>query len=411
MQPQSQISSAEEDSVELALFREAWKAEVKRKKATAHSAPAQPASETSQSILPSASSLSPPVPSLSTVITQRKPEHAPSAASAPLHIVLTPTDKLRGGLDKYRQAVQHEQRGEFDEALDLYRQAFRVHSDIDQLYQKEEMLATLLSAKASASVDAITSKPHSGASDGKVDALAHSLETNVKITDKADHGATTGSLSEIIAAFPSDPAPSFQPEDEKQPVLLNMLPDEMIVHALSMLDTMSLERFSLVNRKARILTLDSTIWRTLVVSIYRPPQISSFELIQAAIQERFFDYRRVYIEVPRVRFDGVYIAVCHYVRPGLSENHWVNISHLITYHRYLRFFPSGQVLSLLANEEHKPQSIIPQLKPTLRMKVKQTNTLSSFVSPSYSLTSYSFLGSLHRQLGPHRHRPMPYKPC
>jgi hypothetical protein len=35
-----------------------------------------------------------------------------------------------------------------------------------------------------------------------------------------------------------------------------------------------------------------------------------------------------------------------------------------------RFFPNGQVLSLLANEEHSPQQVIPLLKYTLRMKVR-----------------------------------------
>jgi len=80
------------------------------------------------------------------------------------------------------------------------------------------------------------------------------------------------------------------------------------------------------------------------------------------------DYRRVYIEHPRLRLDGVYIAVCHYVRAGLSDNAWVKITHLITYHRYLRFFQNGQVLSLLANEELGPQQVIPLLKPTLGMK-------------------------------------------
>ena len=57
-------------------------------------------------------------------------------------------------------------------------------------------------------------------------------------------------------------------------------------------------------------------------------------------------------EQPRLRMDGVYIAVCHYMcvclllmlliaylplisRPGLSENYWVHTSHLVTYHRYL----------------------------------------------------------------------------
>lgn len=34
-----------------------------------------------------------------------------------------------------------------------------------------------------------------------------------------------------------------------------------------------------------------------------------------------------------------------------------------------RFYPNGQVLSLLANEELPPQQVISVLKPTLRMKV------------------------------------------
>jgi F-box protein 9 len=56
-------------------------------------------------------------------------------------------------------------------------------------------------------------------------------------------------------------------------------------------------------------------------------------------------------------------------RAGLSENVWISVSHLITYHRYLRFFPSGAVLSLLANEDAKPQELVHQLRPGLRMKV------------------------------------------
>jgi hypothetical protein len=44
----------------------------------------------------------------------------------------------------------------------------------------------------------------------------------------------------------------------------------------------------------------------------------------------------------------------------------IDISDILT----SRFYPNGQVLSLLANEEHTPQQIIPLLKPTLRMKVR-----------------------------------------
>ena len=57
------------------------------------------------------------------------------------------------------------------------------------------------------------------------------------------------------------------------------------------------------------------------------------------------------------------------VRSGYSENAWVNVTHLITYHRYLRFLPNGVVLSLLANEDQSPQDVVHYLKPGLKMKV------------------------------------------
>ena len=57
------------------------------------------------------------------------------------------------------------------------------------------------------------------------------------------------------------------------------------------------------------------------------------------------------------------------VRAGHNENAWVNITHLITYHRYLRFMPNGVVLSLLANEDQSPHDVVRNLKPGLKMKV------------------------------------------
>lgn len=57
--------------------------------------------------------------------------------------------------------------------------------------------------------------------------------------------------------------------------------------------------------------------RKLVNETYKPPQIpllpdgeSSLEYLS---QQYLNDYRRLYIEHPRIRMDGVYIAVCHYM--------------------------------------------------------------------------------------------------
>ena len=55
------------------------------------------------------------------------------------------------------------------------------------------------------------------------------------------------------------------------------------------------------------------IVRTFVEDLYVPPQITYDEEIDDLLDDYMNDYRRVYIEHPRIRLDGVYIAVCHYM--------------------------------------------------------------------------------------------------
>lgn len=58
---------------------------------------------------------------------------------------------------------------------------------------------------------------------------------------------------------------SFQPEDIKLGAPLDRLPDELVVSILGKFaadkDVTSIERFALVCRKARIVSLDDAIWR------------------------------------------------------------------------------------------------------------------------------------------------------
>lgn len=59
---------------------------------------------------------------------------------------------------------------------------------------------------------------------------------------------------------------------------------------------------------------------------------------------------------PRVRFDGVYVSTCNYVRPGRGDG-WSAPMIMVTYYRYLRFFRDGAVLSLLTTDE--PKDVVP----------------------------------------------------
>jgi len=80
--------------------------------------------------------------------------------------------------------------------------------------------------------------------------------------------------------------------------------------------------------------------RDLVRATYKPPQIPDPELLTLVVEHVLFDSRRIYVGQPRIRLDGVYIAICYYMfvlllyqnadfptltllshrRPGLSKN-------------------------------------------------------------------------------------------
>ena len=130
------------DNEELSRFREQWKAEVKQR------AQAQGAQ--------SLSTKSPPIDSIA------PPNHVPVQPSTTSLPVVTPaytrahysgntsthvSKSLASALETYRSAVQAEQARDLDEALLLYRQAFRLDSNVDKAYHKEELrLAALMPA-------------------------------------------------------------------------------------------------------------------------------------------------------------------------------------------------------------------------------------------------------------------------
>ncbi|KAI9451680.1 hypothetical protein BJY52DRAFT_91289 [Lactarius psammicola] len=368
------VAVEEQETEELRSFRESWKREVQEKQRLQH---------------PSQDAARPTAPP--------KPASASEARALSRHP--RPLQSRNGALEVYIRAVKHEQAGELDEALRLYRQAFRMDPNIDRVYHLgEQRAARALEASAPVATSVGPEIEMKTVDAGNV--TRGVTRTHTKLASSVAHHPdrhVSGVLARIVADFPE--VLSFEAEDEKAPLFLQRLPDELLVHILRHLGTTTIERFACVSRKARVITLDAAIWRTFVETIYKPPQISPNEILDDIVDNYSSDYRRVYIERPRVRLDGVYIAVCHYIRHGLSENAWVNISHLITYHRYLRFYPNGQVISLLANEEHEPQQVITMLRPTLRMKGFYIGTwklvgvkvhVSNLVDPSNPDARYSF---------------------
>ncbi|KAG6833000.1 hypothetical protein H0H87_012586 [Tephrocybe sp. NHM501043] len=373
MQLQTSWAPPEDEPNELARFRQEWLAELRSRKtvagtpgtATAQNDPGIDAQDhnSSKAVFQSAVTYTRGLHKINGS-SPRADDGASTTYTASVHLATnTLPVTLESALNIYRKAVQKEQSGDLDDALSLYRQAFRMDAHVDSVYYREEALAAI----AAVQQDPLHTSTDS---DTLVEGLTAKIQTSLIV--KPTLRATTQALSILLAGFPANI--SFEPENEEEPVHLQKVPDELVVMFLRKLDTTSIERFASVSRKARIIALDSGIWRELVGATYNPPQVADVTELTAVLERCLYDYRRVYIEHPRVRIDGVYIATCHYIRPGLSENPWSNMNHLITYHRYLRFFSNGQVLSLLTNEEKSPQEVIPILKPTLRMQGLQVGT-------------------------------------
>lgn len=204
------------DSDELARFRAEWRDEVERRK-TSTSTTATVTDEPPRKFeipLPT-----PAAASKATIVSDFP--NAPHSASQ------------SSALAVYRSAVENEERGDTDEALRLYRIAFRKDPNVERLFYREEIISSAAAFKR------------------------HTDRAPVK--EKHTSVVATKTLAKVIAGFPEHLA--FDPEVEEESVPLNGLPDEILVRILLGLDPTSLERFAVVSRKARVFTLDSAIWR------------------------------------------------------------------------------------------------------------------------------------------------------
>lgn len=201
-----------------------------------------------------------------TAVSPTFPQTAPSVsgpsvskdpASLPLPL------KLRKALKIYQQAVLHEQRSELDDALRLYRQAFRLDENVAKVYERFEFHARTRhegTAKPPDPVHAPKLPPsHAKRKSDGGDEITEDFNKLTLGKPPPAYGVATGTLAHIVASWPSNT--SFEPEDETKPVHIRVLPEEILVHVIQYLDVSALERFASVNRKTRILTLDSTTWR------------------------------------------------------------------------------------------------------------------------------------------------------
>ncbi|XP_017320072.1 F-box only protein 9 isoform X2 [Ictalurus punctatus] len=148
-----------------------------------------------------------------------------------------------------------------------------------------------------------------------------------------------------------------QPEVETSQVHISALPLEVLMYIFrwvvsSDLDMRALEQLSLVCRGFYICARDPEIWRSACLRVWGRSCTKSLP---------FTSWREMFLERPRVRYDGVYISKTSYIRQGEeSLDGFYRAWHQVDYYRYLRFFPDGHVMMLTTPEE--PLVTLPRLR-------------------------------------------------
>nr|XP_018263038.1 uncharacterized protein I303_04528 [Kwoniella dejecticola CBS 10117]OBR85196.1 hypothetical protein I303_04528 [Kwoniella dejecticola CBS 10117] len=334
----------------------------------------------------------------------------------------------------YTKAIESEQAGKLNEALILYRKAFKLDDDVDRSYARS------IKAKAEAEARqqeiqkhlAVDEKEDSSPNSADIisptppQAEPYSFARHIQVDPDYEkthpsHLASSSSksqtplpalspLTKLFNSLDTDPHQLiFVPEEEELPCPITKLPNELFEPILNHLDVASIERFGSSCWKARWLTHISHTWRNIAEKIYRPPamlpppplppqivgrvqaqspedddaqhiaeaekitesQVDKPRIPYKSLEVRDLvsrhrnEWRTTVVEEERIRMDGCYIAVCHYIRPGAGDE-WVTITHMITYHRFLRFYPDGNVISFLTTDH--PSDIVPSLRPSMRGK-------------------------------------------
>nr|XP_033794182.1 F-box only protein 9 isoform X2 [Geotrypetes seraphini] len=228
----------------------------------------------------------------------------------------------------FLKAAEQEQNGALYEAIKFYRRAMQLVPDIEFKIN------------------------YTWSPDG--DGISKSY---MEDTDEGSKMADLLSYFQQQLSFQDSSLKLCQPELDISQTHISVLPMEVLVYIFrwvvsSDLDLRSLEQLSMVCKGFYICARDPEIWRLACLKIWGR---SCNKLIP------YNTWRQMFLERPRVRFDGVYISKTIYIRQGeQSLDGFYRAWHQVEYYRYMRFFPEGQVMMLTTPED--PQSIVSRLR-------------------------------------------------
>ncbi|KAJ5386919.1 hypothetical protein N7509_009460 [Penicillium cosmopolitanum] len=230
-------------------------------------------------------------------------------------------EEPNSALEHFERAVEKEAAGNLGDSLQHYRRAYRLDSAVDKTYRNKHY-SHVWKKPAQPPPNESTAVPVTAPAPAAAAAAA----------DAENH-----STAELIASFAHLPIPQAEPLIENTPpppCPIAKVPSEVLIEIL---------RHVAVRDPA-------TFGRMALGPLLEIPQPLS-------------SWSQVFQSYPRIRFTGIYISTVNYMRPGAASVFqtvsWNSPIHIVTYYRYLRFYPDGSVVSLLTTTE--PVDVVPHI--------------------------------------------------
>lgn len=209
-------------------------------------------------------------------------------------------------LQIYNRATKHEQNGEIQLALKLYKKALRLDPHVEALFQNTTNAAE--------------------------------KDSNAQVVSTQNRRKTTKS--------------------EKLPMLEKELMIQIFKWMIH-LNQCSVLEVSLVCKSFADIVKDNIIWKSICLS----NDASRFAVDMDII------WQQKWCKTPHMRTDGVYIANCEYLKKGISIDSSIQPFQLVKYYRYIRFIPGtreGSRWCQLINTSASPNDVIPKLNTALK---------------------------------------------
>lgn len=341
----------------------------------------------------------------------------------------------------FELAVEKEHSGKLNDAVLLYRDAFKKDSNVDKLYREKwfSHYKTSATSNSTSSTSTISKfdKKRKSIDGNKIKINNNNNNDNDKLHDSneltkissftsdksADYDEYNGdldnkslikqsSLDESEALVSSLEDLKISPENEDEYSLFSHLPIEICSSILKEVALMDIALFKKVLTTCKLLhhigVTSQDIWKSLCMLEY-PYQHYSRDAFQSCygsdIPESleinninyhlspneelessvlwnpdfknmwYGQWRLMYLQRPRIKFDGIYISTSNYSRPGRGDG-WYAPVIMVTYYRYLRFYRDGSCISLLTTDE--PRDVVPMfVRQSLKRKSQAINSTAA----------------------------------